>query len=120
MEVHNNKKHPCSHEENRSKICLFCCCKTKVMFKIDGELKKKLSDKLGSDEFMKNKYPSSLCATCRKKVYYSVKNKSKLEITLPNFSGEIIITRQNIRKICGCGLCELARTLKCKKKKYNR
>ena len=89
--------------------------KTKFMFKIEGELKKKLKSSLESQTFTNENIPNSLCNTCRYKVYTGEK------IIIPDLSeflGKVMRTRtsRNSEKACACHLCQLARHKKCNKK----
>ena len=119
MEIINKNDHVASHQENRSKICLLCLGKTKVMYKIEGATKKRLLDISSvSDHFLDDKFPNALCSTCRKNVYNATSKNNenaKKAIVLPDlsiFCGESKVTRSNLKKACSCTLCERVRSRK--------
>lgn len=111
------KDHAYTHNENRSKICLFCLKKrgrngTNVIVEIktDGKIEA-LVNYIFKYKASDQSLPNGICRTCLMKLYSSKKQEKKLlESPKVDFNYKTVFTRQSSQELsCNCLICELAR-----------
>lgn len=111
------KDHSYTHDENRSKVCLFCLKKRGR----SGANQVREITKNGQIELLVNgifeydasntHLPNGICKTCLNKLYASKdQTKKLLEIPKMSYNCKTIKTRSSADNvICGCLICQLAR-----------
>ncbi len=115
-------RHTSSHQENLLKVCAICVKKiiSKRKVEINNQDLQRIKQHLSSNfNLQSEKFPKSLCATCRRKLLDKSKGK---DVELPNIidfetTVKLQNTRSNKSKLCLCTLCKIGRGKKNKESK---
>lgn len=116
FEKSNLKNHPGTHDENRRKICLFCCKKKGrngaskiIVITLKGKIES-LVNSVFKYEADDKSLPNGICSTCLNKLYEAKKTEKKLlEAPKLSFNYKNIKTRVEGDSLCQCLICQLAR-----------
>lgn len=100
-----------THNENRSKVCLLCFGRSKVMSLVQGKLKSYV-EKMYEYDPCDERLPNAVCTTCKRKLYI-VKDDTENTVKLSIFSDleplKNIKTRLSSKALCNCYVCQLVR-----------
>lgn len=114
----NSKDHPGTHDENRSKICIFCCKKkggngaSKIIVITSKGKIESLVNSVFKYEADNKCLPNGICSTCLNKLYEEKKTEKKLlEAPKLSFNYKSMETRTEGDLLCQCLICQLARKI---------
>lgn len=108
-----------SHDRNKSKVCILCLRKSKILKPISEKVREIIRERYYSDVFTRAVvYPNKICTSCRLRCTRNF-DGYKIDVTFPHKYNYNYIVELDPKITCECDICVAANVISGKKQANN-